>query len=69
MGLNWTEGDMMGEAVKLVWTSWVVLEEGHKRQYGDWVVKALVWLNNVATEGTDNITWKLDQPCSGRSGV
>ena len=54
MGLNWTEGDMMGEAVKLVWTSWVVLQEVHKRQYGDWVVKALVWLNNVATEVTDN---------------
>jgi hypothetical protein len=26
-GLDWTEGDMMGEAVKLVWNSWVVLKD------------------------------------------
>ena len=35
-GLDWTEGDMMGEAVKLVW--------------------------NSATEATDHIACKLDQP-------
>ena len=51
-----TEGYMMGEAIKLVWNSWVV--EGHKRQHGDWVgeVPGLVWLHNLATEVTDNIT-------------
>ena len=26
-GLDWTEGNMMGEAVKLVWNSWVVLKK------------------------------------------
>jgi hypothetical protein len=26
-GLDWTEGDMIGEAVKLVWNSWVVLKD------------------------------------------
>ena len=40
-----TEGYMMGEAIKLVWNSWVV--EGHKRQHGDWVGKSLAWYGSI----------------------
>ena len=60
-GLDWTEGDMMGEAVKLVWNSWVVLKDTGGSMETGWG-KALVWLHNLATEATDHIACKLDQP-------
>jgi hypothetical protein len=60
-GLDWTEGDMMGEAVKLVWNSWVVLKKDTGGSMETGWGKALVWLHNLATEATDHITFKLDQ--------
>ena len=59
-GLNWSLGDMLGEAVKLVWNSWVVLKDKDSQESG-WG-KALVLLHNLATEVIDHITCKLDQP-------
>jgi hypothetical protein len=61
-GLDWTEGDMMGEAVKLVFNSWVVLKKDTGGSMDSWWGKALVWLHNLATEATDHFTCKLDQP-------
>ena len=61
-GLDWTEGDMMGEAVKLVWNSWVVLKKDTGGSMETGWAKALVWRHNLATEVTDYITCNLDEP-------
>ena len=52
--MDWTAGDMMCDAVKLVWDSSMVLKTG--------LGEAVVWLQNLATEVKDHIICKLDQP-------
>ena len=49
---------MMGEAVKLVRNSWVVLKRDTGGSMKTGWGKALVWLHNLATD----VTCKLDQP-------
>jgi hypothetical protein len=60
-GLDWTVGEMLGEAVKQVWNCWVVLRKDKDNMETGWG-KALLWLHNLATEVTDHITCRLDQP-------
>ena len=62
-GLDWTEGDMMGVAVKLVLNSWVVLKKDTGGSMDSaWGKVLVVWLHNLASVATDHITCKLDQP-------
>jgi hypothetical protein len=54
-GLDWTEGDLMEEAVKLVWNSCVVVNKdtgGTGSLETGWG-KALVWLYNLPQEGQE----------------
>ena len=59
---NLSEGDMVCEAVKLVWNSLVVLKKDTGGSMETGWAKSLVWLHNLATEVTDHITCNLDQP-------
>ena len=59
--VEWRIGDMLGEAVKMTWNSWVVVVakmDGRECGWG----KALVWLHNIGTDVVDHITCKLEQP-------
>ena len=58
-GVDWTVGEMLGEAMKQVWNCWVVMDRDEKdnRQTG-WG-KALALLYNLVTEMSDHITCRL----------
>ena len=61
-GVDWTVGEMLGEAMKQVWNCWVVMDRDEKDNRQNGWGKALVLLHNLATEITDHITCMLDQP-------
>ena len=69
-GLDWAEGDMMGEAVKLVWNSWVVLrtQEAAWRLGGErpWC-GSIILLQRLQI--ISHVSWTSQpSPSSGRSG-